>query len=127
MFTIKKGLDVPISGAPPQQILPGPAITSVAVIGPDYHGMKPTMMVKEGDTVALGQKLFEDKKNPKVFYTAPAAGTVSAINRGEKRVLESVVIDIDENGQELSWESLGKSSLSGRYSRPAIASRSTVR
>lgn len=105
MFTIKKGLDVPISGAPVQQIASGPAVRSVAVLGPDYHGMKPTMMVKEGDTVSLGQKLFEDKKNPSIFYTAPAAGKVSAINRGDKRVLESVVIDIEEGGPELSWES----------------------
>ena len=49
----------------------------------------------EGDRVKLGQILFSDKKTPGVVFTAPAAGTISAINRGEKRVLQSVVIDID--------------------------------
>ena len=111
MFTIKKGLDVPLSGAPKQQIEPGPTIKSVAVIGPDYHGMKPTMLVREGDTVSLGQKLFEDKKTPGVFYTAPAAGTVTAVNRGDRRMLESVVIEIDPAGQELSWESYSTNEL----------------
>ena len=111
MFMIKKGLDVPLSGAPKQQIESGPAVKTVAVIGPDYHGMKPTMLVREGDVVSLGQKLFEDKKTPGVFYTAPAAGTVSAINRGGRRMLESVVVEIDPAGQELSWESFSINEL----------------
>lgn len=111
MFTIKKGLDVPISGAPMQQVQPGPTVKTVAVIGPDYHGMKPTMFVSEGDSVSLGQKLFEDKKTPGVFFTAPAAGTVVAINRGDRRVLESVVIEITESGQELTWESFSINEL----------------
>jgi Na+-transporting NADH:ubiquinone oxidoreductase subunit A len=57
--------------------------------------MKPTMEVQVGDRVKLGQLLFTDKKTPGVRYTSPGAGTVSAINRGERRVLQSVVIDLD--------------------------------
>src|SRR5690606_16745555 len=53
------------------------------------------MAVQVGDRVKLGQELFSDKKNPGVIYTAPGAGVVSAIHRGEKRVLLSVVIDLD--------------------------------
>ena len=112
MFTIRKGLNVPISGAPAQQIdSSDPALRSVAVLGPDYNGMKPTMMVSEGDVVSQGQKLFEDKRNPGVFFTSPAAGKVSAIHRGERRVLESVVVDIDPDGQALSWASHGYEDL----------------
>ena len=95
MIKIRRGLNLPVSGDPEQVIHDGPAARSVAVIGFDYHGMKPTMAVKEGDRVKLGQLLFTDKKTPGVKYTAPAAGTVSAINRGERRVLQSVVIDVD--------------------------------
>ncbi|MCH8506343.1 MAG: Na(+)-translocating NADH-quinone reductase subunit A, partial [Ectothiorhodospiraceae bacterium] len=61
--------------------------------GADYPGMKPTMAVREGDRVRRGQLVFEDKKQPGVLYTAPAAGRISAIHRGEKRRLLSVVID----------------------------------
>ena len=57
--------------------------------------MKPTMEVKEGDRVKLGQLLFTDKKTEGVRYTSPASGVVSAINRGAKRVLQSVVIELD--------------------------------
>ena len=45
------------------------------------------MKVREGDVVKKGQVLFEDKKNPGVVFTAPASGTITVINRGEKRVL----------------------------------------
>lgn len=94
-ITIKKGLDLPMTGAPEQRIEDGPDIARVAVIGNDYVGMKPTMMVAEGDRVKRGDPLFEDKKNPGVLFTAPAGGEVESINRGAKRVLQSVVIRVD--------------------------------
>jgi len=97
---IKKGLDLPIAGAPEQTIADGPVVDQVAVVGPDYHDMRPTMIVQEGDAVKLGQVLFADKKNVGVVYTAPGAGTVAAINRGAKRVLQSVVIDLSGNEEE---------------------------
>src|SRR5690554_7165576 len=58
MIKIKKGLDLPISGAPEQTITDGKPIRHVALIGFDYHGMKPTMAVKEGDRVKRGTLLF---------------------------------------------------------------------
>jgi Na+-transporting NADH:ubiquinone oxidoreductase subunit A len=99
-FTIKKGLDLPITGGPEQKITDGNSIKSVALLGGDYVGLKPKMMVAEGDTVKLGQVLFSDKKNPGVNYTSPGAGVVTAINRGDKRVLVSVVIELKGNQQE---------------------------
>lgn len=95
MIKIRRGLDLPIAGAPRQSIEDGPLIRTVALVGFDYHGMKPTMEVTAGDRVKLGQVLFTDKKNPGVKYTAPASGIVSAINRGHQRVLQSVVIDVE--------------------------------
>ena len=103
MIKLKHGLDLPITGAPAQRIEAARPVRSVAVIGFDYHGMKPTMEVQVGDRVKLGQLLFTDKKTPGVRYTAPAAGVISAIHRGEKRVLQSVVIDIEGDEQETSF------------------------
>ncbi len=100
MINIKRGLDIPIQGAPRQDIEDAPAARAVALVGFDYVGMKPTMAVKEGDRVRLGQLLFTDKKTEGVRYTAPAAGTVSAINRGAQRVLQSVVIEVDGDEAE---------------------------
>ena len=94
MIKVRRGLDLPIAGAPEQVIHDGPKISQVAVVGSDYPGMKPTMAVREGDRVTKGQVLFSDKKNAGVVFTAPAAGKVVAINRGERRVFQSLVIDI---------------------------------
>ena len=58
------------------------------------------MAVQVGDRVKRGTVLFTDKKNEGVQFTAPVAGTVSQINRGEKRALRSVVIDIDGDEAE---------------------------
>ncbi len=95
MTTIKQGLDLPISGAPEQHIEPAKFVRHVALIGDDYIGMKPTMLVSEGDVVRQGQPVFEDKKIEGVVYTAPASGKVVAVNRGAKRKFESLVIEID--------------------------------
>ena len=100
MITIKKGLDVPVKGAPQQVIHDGSTIKTVATLGEEFVGMRPTMFVKAGDRVKKGQALFEDKKNPGVKFTASAAGIVKEINRGEKRVLQSVVIEIDGAEEE---------------------------
>jgi len=67
--------------------------------------MKPTMEVKEGDKVKLGQLLFTDKKIAGVRFTSPAGGEVVAINRGEKRRLLSVVIKVDEAEEAVSFAS----------------------
>ena len=99
-FTLKKGLDLPITGGPEQLITDGNSVKSVAVLGTDYVGLKPKMLVAEGDQVKLGQTLFFDKKNPGVAFTAPGAGVVKAINRGDKRALLSVVIDLNGNEKE---------------------------
>jgi len=96
LHKVKRGLNLPIAGEPEQRIAKGPRITKVALVAADYIGMKPTMFVQPGEVVKRGQALFEDKKNPGVVYTAPGAGTVSAVNRGERRALQTVVIDLSE-------------------------------
>jgi Na+-transporting NADH:ubiquinone oxidoreductase subunit A len=111
-FIIKKGLDLPITGGPEQIIEDGKKVNSVAILGTDYVGMKPTMMVSEGDTVKLGQVLFTDKKNPGCAFTSPGAGVVKAINRGAKRALQSVVIELEGNAQ-VSFNKYNESELNG--------------
>lgn len=100
MIRIKRGLDLPMVGAPVRQIDAAKAVRSVALIGFDYNGMKPTMQVQEGDRVKLGQVLFSDKKTPGVNYTSPGAGVIKAINRGERRVFQSIVIELEGDEQE---------------------------
>lgn len=111
MIKIKRGLDLPIAGEPSQQITAGPAIRHVAVLGPDYVGMKPTMEVREGDTVKKGQLIFTDKKTDGVKYTAPAGGVVKAVNRGHKRVLLSVVIEVADQEEAVDFGAVAADQL----------------
>lgn len=112
MIKTKKGLDLPIAGAPEPTIEQGASVGSVAVLGSDYPGLRPTMQVQEGDRVRAGQPLFLDKKNPHVQFTAPAAGVVRSIHRGAKRALLAVVIDRDGDDAE-SFQSFGRGALVG--------------
>jgi len=99
-ITIKKGLDVPISGSPDPVIENARDVSSVALLGWDTPGLKPSMAVAEGDRVKLGQVLFKDKRNPDVPFTAPGSGIVAKVNRGERRALQSVVVELDGSDEE---------------------------
>ena len=107
VHTNKKGLDLPMTGAPKQSIEAAAPVTHVAVVADDFVFMKPRMAVKVGETVQRGQLLFEDRKQPGVRHCAPGAGTVIAVNRGRYRALQSVVIELSEselsdNGSKLA-------------------------
>ena len=119
MIEVKKGLDLPITGAPEQRIEDARPVRHVAILGTDYVGMKPTMEVQEGDKVKLGQLLFTDKKIDGVRFTAPASGEVVAINRGEKRRLLSVVIKVDENEEAMTFASHDRDAL-GQLERQSV-------
>lgn len=102
VITIKKGLDLPLKGEPSQIIHDAPAVNTVALIGRDYIGLRPSMAVAVGDRVTCGQALFSDKHDPSVKYTSPGSGTIESINRGARRVLQSVIIKLDETDQGIS-------------------------
>jgi Na+-transporting NADH:ubiquinone oxidoreductase subunit A len=97
---IRKGLDIRLAGAPAQKLDAGGKVRSVAVLGEDYPGLKPRMAVQVGDRVELGEPLFVDKRDPDVPFTAPGSGTVAAVNRGARRALLSVVIELDHDALE---------------------------
>jgi Na+-transporting NADH:ubiquinone oxidoreductase subunit A len=94
-FKLKKGLNIPIIGIPNQVISDNKIPGSVAVLGPDFKGLKPKMLVSVGDEVERGTALFCHKDEPEISYVSPCKGHVKEINRGEKRVLLSVVIDVE--------------------------------
>ncbi len=99
-FKIKKGLDIPLAGAPEQVISAGAEVKSVALIGRDTNDLRPGMYVREGERVKLGQPLYGDKQNPGVQFTSPGSGIVTAVNRGERRVLQSVVVQLEGDDAE---------------------------
>lgn len=102
---IVKGLDIPIAGEPEQIISAGADVKSVALLGPDYIGLRPQMRVEEGNHIKLGQPLFADRRHPEVVFTAPGSGVVTQINRGGRRALLSIVVELagDEEETFSAW------------------------
>ncbi|MDF1614176.1 NADH:ubiquinone reductase (Na(+)-transporting) subunit A [Desulfurivibrio dismutans] len=119
-FTISSGLDIPISGAPRPVLEAAGAVSHVALLADDYPGLRPSMEVRVGDQVAAGQALFTDKQNPGVNFTAPAAGVVSAINRGARRRLQSVVIALEGDQQQTFPVSGGEDRLAPAQIRQVL-------
>jgi Na+-transporting NADH:ubiquinone oxidoreductase subunit A len=114
----KRGLRLPIQGEPVQEIEAARSPNRVALLGADYVGMRPTMHVRAGDTVKRGQLLFEDKKIPGVRFTSPGSGRVTAVNRGDKRVFQSVVIELSRaeiEGRAGAAEAMSFSSHTGKH------------
>jgi Na+-transporting NADH:ubiquinone oxidoreductase subunit A len=116
---IKRGLDLPITGQPKQEIDEARQPGTVAVVGTDYVGMKPRFAVSIGDSVKLGDLIFTDKKRPSIRYTSPGAGKVIEINRGEKRMLLSVVIALEGN-DEITFNSYSEPELPSLDRRKVI-------
>jgi Na+-transporting NADH:ubiquinone oxidoreductase subunit A len=87
-------------GAPEGGIQDAPPVTTVAVLGDDYIGLKPRLAVQEGDVVGAGAPIFAHKDTPDVQVTAPVSGRIKAINRGARRRLISVEIEVDASAAE---------------------------
>jgi len=100
VHTIKKGLNLPISGEPVQVIDGAPPAARVGLLAQDYQFMKPRMHATVGDQVKRGQLLFEDRKTDGIRFTSPGAGTVVAINRGNRRAFQSIVIELTDGERE---------------------------
>ena len=90
-----KGLDIKLVGKAEARVENAPMAKSYAVSPLDYENITPKLLVKVGDKVEAGSALFFDKNNPRILFTSPVSGVVSAINRGEKRKLLNIAIEPD--------------------------------
>lgn len=112
-ISISKGLNLPLAGEPLQDITEAKKVTRVALLGPDYEGLKPTFLVSVGDHVKKGQVLFTDRSHPGVQFTSPGSGEVESIHRGEKRVFQSLVIRLDAEEESVRFTTYSEQALSG--------------
>lgn len=94
-YKIKKGFDINARGKAELQIVELEPPKKVAVQPPEFRGIKPKLDVEVGDQVRIGSSLFRDKTNPDLKFTSPLSGKVTAINRGERRVITEIVIESD--------------------------------
>ena len=97
--------------------IPSNEITSTIVpekvsISPNtFRGIKPKLIVSEGDRVNTGSPLFYDKLKPDVKWASPASGVVSSIRFGARRVIESIEVTV-EDGKANEFEPFSEAKLS---------------
>ena len=94
---IHKGLDIPLTGAAELRCTDMRRIKTYGIQPSDYVGLSPRLEVHEGDHVDVGQAVVCDKNNPKIRLTSPVCGTVKEIRRGERRAIEAVIIEKDDD------------------------------
>lgn len=95
-ISLKRGLDISISGAAVTAVSDVALGTDFAVVPDHYEGLKPKLDVHEGDVVKAGDPLFHDKQAVELNIVSPVSGTVTAIVRGERRKVLSINIKADE-------------------------------
>ena len=103
---IKKGLDIKLAGDAGKEISDLPMPGTFAIKPPDFIGITPLLLVKQGDEIQAGTPLFCDKNNEAVLFCSPVSGEVIDILRGEKRKILEIKILADK---EISYVDFGKS------------------
>lgn len=104
VIKLRKGLDINLVGAAERVLAKCPPAAGYALVPGHYRGVTPKLLVKVGDRVKAGSPLFFSKENPEVLFTSPVSGEVSAVNRGEKRKILSVVVTPDGEGRSESFD-----------------------
>ena len=112
-FQIKQGRDIKLKGAAPKEIVTLSLPRQVAVVPSDFKGIKASLCVKVNDAVKVGTPLFEDKHCPEIKVVSPVSGRVAAINRGEKRFLEDIVVESDGRDEAVAFRKFSASEISG--------------
>lgn len=111
-FTIKKGRDLKLKGATEKKVVDIPLPKRIGIYPSEFRGIKPQLLVKEGDILKIGTPLFCDRAFPEIKLASPVSGKVSAINRGEKRALLDIAIETDQKNDVVIFDSFPKSEIS---------------
>ena len=94
-ISIQKGLNIRLVGESTKEIKDIPVSSTVCISPLDFHGLIPKMVVKEGESVQVGDIVFQDKKNEKIKFVSPTSGTIKQIVRAEKRKIVQIIIESD--------------------------------
>ena len=96
VIKLRKGLDVKLKGTASLETANVSCPGEYALVPDDFVGVKPKVVVKEGDSVKAGDALFVDKLHPEVKFVSPVSGTVSLVERGDRRKLLSIRVKADK-------------------------------
>jgi len=95
VIKLRKGLDMNLKGKAEEQKIQLKSSGKYALVPDDFEGVVPKVVVKEGDKVLAGDALFVNKNYPTVKFASPVSGTVTAVERGDRRKVLSIRVDAD--------------------------------
>lgn len=95
VIKLKKGLTINLAGKAISEVSQSKPGSVFGLVPDSFVGVKPKVVVKEGDMVKAGDALFVDKLHPEVKFTSPVSGTVKAVERGERRKVLSIQVEAD--------------------------------
>jgi Na+-transporting NADH:ubiquinone oxidoreductase subunit A len=92
------------TGMPGSIGLESKKVTRIALLGRDFRGVNFESLCEPGDEVRAGTALMRDARRPAVRFVAPVAGRVASVERGARRKLISLQIDVDESPGVVRFE-----------------------
>ena len=95
VIKLKKGLNIHLAGKAAEEVFVAKASKVYGLVPDAFVGVKPKVVVKEGDVVKAGDALFVNKLHPEVKFVSPVSGTVKAVERGDRRKVLSVQVEAD--------------------------------
>ncbi len=98
IIRLRKGLNIRLKGKAEKILMPEMPVNLYCIQPSDFPGLVPQLEVKEGDMVAAGTTLFHDKMAPDVKYASPVSGKVLEVIRGDKRVIQGILVE--QQGKE---------------------------
>ena len=109
---LHRGLDIRLAGVAKKEKIAIKSGNVYALQPDDFEGVKPKVVVKEGDKVKAGDALFVNKAYPEVKFASPVSGTVTLIERGERRKVLSVQVEADAKQEYVDFGKKDVSKLS---------------
>lgn len=114
VIKLRKGLNLNLKGKPAEEVTNVTATGQYALVPDDFHGVTPKVVVKEGEKVKAGGALFVDKNHPEVKFVSPVSGTVTAVERGERRKVLSVRVEADAQQEFVDFGKLDLQKMSAK-------------
>lgn len=103
VIKLRKGLDINLQGKPAEEFFSVREPGIYALVPDDFTGITPKVVVKEQEYVKAGQPLFVDKSHPEVKFVSPVSGTVTGVERGERRKVLAITVEASEKQEYMEF------------------------
>ena len=121
-ININKGHDIQLSGVPDNNITNIKQPKTLAILPMDFLGVKPKLLVEEGDEVKTGSPLFFNKLRPVVKWASPGTGKIKEIEYGPRRVIKKIELLLSDKQEYVEHKKYKNSDIIGLDRQQVITS-----